>query len=344
VIISNDWVAPKGPSWESFTIRWPEGRTDGLVEALQDADRRWPAMSAAASEAHDSFFAGNGLLSPVWSTLCGELRNEDALHEFRPPRTYTHRNAWQRAPTSLRSRDYRACSKDREKESLVARDGEKCLTALSHGRRSPAHGEWPRTPSGIRGHRPPAASTPASTDRHRLTQGGSPTPQFGEDLWLGRLLPRTGIRLLRRCRSVRSLRRIEHALALSTRMARVEHRAESDALNRFKRFRARDDNLPIAIAEEGGDVEFISSGSFSGLDASDYLWSRESNRRLTVPAKRLSDVLDQFRPTGAIDLLDVDCEGHELAGSALERRQAIPASHRALPNVMTRLPMTLQAS
>jgi FkbM family methyltransferase len=86
-----------------------------------------------------------------------------------------------------------------------------------------------------------------------------------------------------------------------------------DASHRFRRFRRRDHNLSLAISDDVGNVQFISRGSFAGLDAVDYLWSRDATPRITVRTRRLSEVLDEYRPTGEIDLLDVDCEGHELA-------------------------------
>ncbi|MES1169824.1 MAG: exostosin family protein, partial [Leifsonia sp.] len=57
VIISDDWVPPHGPEWEKFSIRWPEGRTDGLVEHLESHGDRWASMSAEAASAYASHFA-----------------------------------------------------------------------------------------------------------------------------------------------------------------------------------------------------------------------------------------------------------------------------------------------
>jgi hypothetical protein len=55
VVVSDEWVPPIGPKWDEICVRWPEGRTDGLVEALEEQD--WQAMSAAALAAHNAFFA-----------------------------------------------------------------------------------------------------------------------------------------------------------------------------------------------------------------------------------------------------------------------------------------------
>jgi hypothetical protein len=57
VIISDEWVPPRGPDWDAIGIRWPEGRTNGLSELLEERAADWPAMSASARAAHAEFFA-----------------------------------------------------------------------------------------------------------------------------------------------------------------------------------------------------------------------------------------------------------------------------------------------
>jgi hypothetical protein len=59
VIISDDWVPPSGPDWGAFSLRWPEGRTEGLFALLEERDRDWSAMSTAACDAYASFFAAD---------------------------------------------------------------------------------------------------------------------------------------------------------------------------------------------------------------------------------------------------------------------------------------------
>jgi hypothetical protein len=44
VIISDDWVAPNGPDWGSFSIRWPEARIPELPAALERRQSEAPAM------------------------------------------------------------------------------------------------------------------------------------------------------------------------------------------------------------------------------------------------------------------------------------------------------------
>lgn len=97
VIISDDWVPPKGPDWDRICIRWPERTTSGLVEALEAALPRWPAMSLAAREAFETFFSRSAshrhiieICAQMAAAGVGErhaaLRNR-AIHSF-------HAKAW----------------------------------------------------------------------------------------------------------------------------------------------------------------------------------------------------------------------------------------------------------
>lgn len=72
VIISDEWVAPPGPDWEACSLRWPEGRTDGLIEMLEERDRDWQAMSAAAASTYGEYFATEVCFHRVVD-LCSEL-------------------------------------------------------------------------------------------------------------------------------------------------------------------------------------------------------------------------------------------------------------------------------
>jgi hypothetical protein len=59
VIISDEWVAPRGPDWEACSLRWPEGRIEGLLEVLEERDQDWSAMSAAARREYAEYFASD---------------------------------------------------------------------------------------------------------------------------------------------------------------------------------------------------------------------------------------------------------------------------------------------
>jgi hypothetical protein len=58
IIIADDWVAPHGVDWDSFSIRWPQYRTAGLIDTLTATLPRWPEMAAAARAAYEQHFAG----------------------------------------------------------------------------------------------------------------------------------------------------------------------------------------------------------------------------------------------------------------------------------------------
>jgi hypothetical protein len=81
VIISDDWVQPRGPEWEKFSIRWPEGRTEGLVEMLEERVADWPAMSAAATASYCEFFSAEVSFHRIVD-LCSELHESNAVRHF----------------------------------------------------------------------------------------------------------------------------------------------------------------------------------------------------------------------------------------------------------------------
>lgn len=87
---------------------------------------------------------------------------------------------------------------------------------------------------------------------------------------------------------------------------------EPRALRQFERFRGRDVNLGVAISSHDGDAAFVQAGSFSGLDNTNRVWPHASSERIVVRTRRLQDILEEYRPVGEIDLLDVDVEGNDL--------------------------------
>lgn len=56
VILSDHWLPPCGPDWESFSVRWPERMTVQLPAYLESIEDRYEAMAAAASAAFDRWF------------------------------------------------------------------------------------------------------------------------------------------------------------------------------------------------------------------------------------------------------------------------------------------------
>jgi hypothetical protein len=81
VIISDEWVPPKGPAWETFSLRWSEGGTKGLIETLEEHDTHWLSLSAAASTAYTEFFAPDATFHRVIE-LCRELKESGAMSRY----------------------------------------------------------------------------------------------------------------------------------------------------------------------------------------------------------------------------------------------------------------------
>jgi len=88
---------------------------------------------------------------------------------------------------------------------------------------------------------------------------------------------------------------------------------DSEAFALFGRHRSRDINLPIAVCDTNGIATFARSGSFAGIVDDKHLWNDMSGERITVRTSRLDALLAEYVPAGTqVDLLDVDCEGHDL--------------------------------
>lgn len=80
VIISDEWVAPRGPDWEAFSLRIGERGTGSLIPLLEERDAEWSAMSAEAAVAYSEFFSDEVAFHRLASSL-GEL------HQSRAPRS-----------------------------------------------------------------------------------------------------------------------------------------------------------------------------------------------------------------------------------------------------------------
>lgn len=82
----------------------------------------------------------------------------------------------------------------------------------------------------------------------------------------------------------------------------------------FEKYRPRDINVQVAVSNIAGTAAFTRSGSFAGIENEQHLWPGMAGERITVRTETLTGVLGVHLPAGApIDVLDVDCEGHDLA-------------------------------
>jgi len=81
VIIADDWVAPVGPAWDTFAIRWPEGNADSLISHLEALEPDAERMGAAARRAFVEFFAPDVSFHRIAEAL-GELHAANAARSF----------------------------------------------------------------------------------------------------------------------------------------------------------------------------------------------------------------------------------------------------------------------
>ncbi|MFD0791977.1 exostosin family protein [Mucilaginibacter litoreus] len=57
VIISDNWVAPKGPRWSDFALFIPEKDVAQVPAIIEKADKEWPLRCALSREAWENFFS-----------------------------------------------------------------------------------------------------------------------------------------------------------------------------------------------------------------------------------------------------------------------------------------------
>lgn len=90
VIIADDWLAPAGPAWEKFSVRWPERRVQELPAFLESIEHRWREMARAAEEAYREWFAPDVLFDRTIAAL-SPLVESEAAGCF-PPGGFTDRS------------------------------------------------------------------------------------------------------------------------------------------------------------------------------------------------------------------------------------------------------------
>jgi hypothetical protein len=70
VIISDEWMPPNGPEWESFSIRIPENDIATIPDVLKGLEHKAEKLGRLSRDAYDRFFASEMRLS--W--IAHELR------------------------------------------------------------------------------------------------------------------------------------------------------------------------------------------------------------------------------------------------------------------------------
>lgn len=94
VVLSDDWIAPAGPDWESCSIRWPEGDVGALPRVLREREHEFEELSAAARRTYEEWFAPEQSFRRI-ADLCERLLDRDAPARF--PRGGIRRAAYLRA-------------------------------------------------------------------------------------------------------------------------------------------------------------------------------------------------------------------------------------------------------
>jgi hypothetical protein len=72
VIVSDAWVAPEGPDWEEFALRWPENEPDGLLDFLRSHRASSESMGLRARAAFETWFSPDvsfGRLMDLYASL-----------------------------------------------------------------------------------------------------------------------------------------------------------------------------------------------------------------------------------------------------------------------------------
>lgn len=80
VILSDQWVAPRGPDWASFSLRVRERDAGRVPEIIEAAEPRWEQMAAAARAAWEEWFAPDILFHRMVEA-CLDIRKNNILPE-----------------------------------------------------------------------------------------------------------------------------------------------------------------------------------------------------------------------------------------------------------------------
>lgn len=85
-------------------------------------------------------------------------------------------------------------------------------------------------------------------------------------------------------------------------------------LKLFDKYRSRDANVNAAVSSESGTVRFEISDTTSKIVA-DHQERLPSQQFLSIPSRPLATILDEHQSMfrEGIDLLTIDCEGHDIA-------------------------------
>jgi len=84
VIISDEWQAPEGPDWDSFSLRVEEKHIREIPQLLEAREPEFEAMAQRAREAYVEWFALD-VRFHHWARMCAELLQSGSLGPARNP-------------------------------------------------------------------------------------------------------------------------------------------------------------------------------------------------------------------------------------------------------------------
>jgi hypothetical protein len=87
VIVSDEWVPPRGPRWEDFSITVPERRVRDLPAIVAERESDQPAMARAARAAWEEWFAPDVLFHRMIEA-CRDISESRATSEKAPARHF----------------------------------------------------------------------------------------------------------------------------------------------------------------------------------------------------------------------------------------------------------------
>lgn len=84
VIISDEWMAPRGPDWESFSLRVLESQVENIPTLLQSCEARYPEMALRARQAYEDWFAPDVVFHRLIENCAELLQSSRATGNKKP--------------------------------------------------------------------------------------------------------------------------------------------------------------------------------------------------------------------------------------------------------------------
>ena len=86
VIVSDEWVPPVGPAWDDFSLTIPEHKVAEIPTIVASHEHRFPAMSCAARQAWEAWFAPDVLFHRMIENCRDIMESRSVSEKTRPHR------------------------------------------------------------------------------------------------------------------------------------------------------------------------------------------------------------------------------------------------------------------